>query len=85
MIYALNNASKADRKKYINIIKNHNENSKKVNEVIRYVLQSGGIEHTKAKMMEYTESAKALLVNFPDGDAKDSLLLMVDYTINRQK
>lgn len=85
MIYALNNASKADRKKYINIIKNHNENSKKVNEVIQYVLQSGGIEHTKAKMMEYTESAKALLVNFPDGDAKDSLLLMVDYTINRQK
>lgn len=85
MIYALNNAPKAERKKYINIIKNHNENSKKVNEVIQYVLKSGGIEHTKAKMMEYTESAKALLVNFPDGEAKDSLLLMVDYTINRQK
>jgi octaprenyl-diphosphate synthase len=85
MIYALNNAPKSERNHMIKIIKNHNDNSKKVNEVIQYVLKSGGIEHTTAKMMEFTKSAKARLVHFPDGTAKDSLILMVDYTINRQK
>ena len=85
MIYALNNAPKSDRKRMIRIIKNHNDDSKKVNEVIEYVLKSGGIEHTKAKMMEYTESAKLRLKMFPDGDAKESLIALVDYTINREK
>lgn len=85
MIYALNNAPKSDRNRLIRIIKNHNDNSKKVNEVIQYVLKSGGIEHTKSKMMEFTESAKSRLAHFPDGPAKKSLLGLVDYTINRQK
>ena len=85
MIYALNNAPKSDRKRMINIIKNHNDNSKKVNEVIQYVLNSDGIEHTKAKMMEFTESAKSRLDQFPDNEAKDSLIALVDYTINREK
>ncbi|UTW68166.1 polyprenyl synthetase family protein [bacterium SCSIO 12643] len=85
MIYALNNAPKSDRSRLIRIIKNHNENSQKVNEVIQYVLKSGGIEHTKAKMMEFADSAKARLVHFPDGQAKDSLIELVDYTINRKK
>tara|TARA_R110002050_G_scaffold200492_1_gene335349 strand:- start:7578 stop:8552 length:975 start_codon:yes stop_codon:yes gene_type:complete len=85
MIYALNNASKSDRKRMINIIKNQNDKSHKVNEVIEYVLQSGGIAHTKSKMMEFTESAKSRLAAFPDGEAKDSLIALVDYTINREK
>jgi len=85
MIYALNNAAKSDRNRLIRIIKNHNENSQKVNEVIQYVLKSGGIEHTKAKMMEFADSAKARLTHFPDGQAKDSLIELVDYTIHRKK
>ena len=85
MIYALNNASKSDRNRMIRIIKNHNDNSKKVNEVIDYVLQSGGIAHTKSKMIEFTESAKSRLIQFPDGDAKESLIALVDYTVNREK
>ncbi len=85
MIFALNNAQKSDRKRMIRIIKNQNDNSKKVNEVIQYVIQSGGIEHTKTKMMEYTASAKSRLDHFPDNEAKKSLLALVDYTINRQK
>ncbi len=85
MIYALNNAPKSDRKRMIKIIKNHNDNSKKVNEVIQYVLQSGGIEHTKSKMMEFTESAKSRILLFPDNEARESLIALVDYTINREK
>lgn len=85
MIYALNNAAKSDRNRLIRIIKNHNENSQKVNEVIQYVLKSGGIEHTKSKMMEFADSAKARLTHFPDGQAKNSLIELVDYTIHRKK
>lgn len=85
MIYALNNAPKSDRNRMIRIIKNHNDDSKKVNEVIQYVLQSGGIAHTKSKMQEFTTSALERLNAFPEGDAKESLIALVDYTVNREK
>jgi octaprenyl-diphosphate synthase len=85
MIYALNNAPKSDRNRMIRIIKNNGDDSQKVKEVIDFVWNSGGIEHTQQKMMEYTESAKSRLNHFPDNAAKNSLLALVDYTINREK
>lgn len=85
MIYALNNADRSTRNRMIRIIKNQEDNSKKVNEVIDYVIQSGGLQHTSNKMMEYTESAKKRIAVFPDGPAKESLIQLVDFTINRKK
>jgi octaprenyl-diphosphate synthase len=85
LIYALEHAEKSKRKKLIKIVKNHHENPKRVQEVLDYVQESGGIEYTKVRMMEYKEKAIKILRKFPECDSRDALEGLVEYTINRKK
>ncbi|MGO2294424.1 MAG: polyprenyl synthetase family protein [Psychroflexus halocasei] len=85
LIYALNTASKKDKKWLINSVKNHNKDSKRVQEVIQYVKDSGGLDYAKQKMHAYKDEALRYLNKYPESDYKASLLLMVDYVINREK
>jgi len=85
LIYALRNASSADAKYYRNLIRNHNENPKKVQEVIDFVKKTGGVEYTQEVMLRYRAEALELLVDFPETEFKKSLIGLVDYTINRKK
>tara|TARA_B100001142_G_scaffold330335_1_gene398269 strand:- start:2144 stop:3076 length:933 start_codon:yes stop_codon:yes gene_type:complete len=85
LIYTLQNSNSNQRKNIINIIKNHNTNSKKVSELIGIVKESGGLIYAKRKMSEYHKKALAILNKFDDSDAKKSLKLMIDYVIERRK
>lgn len=85
LIYALNNASRSDKRRLINIVKNHNENPRKVDEVIQYVRQSGGIEYTEKVMERYKQEALDILMTYPPSDARDSLEEMIRYTTERKK
>lgn len=85
LIYALNNSSRSERKGIVNIVKNHNENPRKVAEVIDYVQKSGGIEYTVERMNEIRGEALDLLYKLPANDARHSLEGLVNYTINRKK
>lgn len=85
LIYALQMASWGQKRKIINIIKNHSHVSAKVQEVIDFVKQSGGIEYAIKLMGQYKEEALAMLSEFPDSEYKTSLSGMVNYTISREK
>jgi octaprenyl-diphosphate synthase len=83
LIYALQHASRQDRRRLVNIIKNHNTEEEKVAEVIAYVQQSGGIEYAKGKMKEYQDKAFAILDRMQDSSYRNSLKELVNYTIER--
>lgn len=85
LIYALNNATKKDKKWLINSIKNHNKNTKRVKEVITYVKDNGGLEYAIKKMKAFQEEALLLLKDYPNSEFKKSLELMVSYVIDRKK
>ncbi|MFS4482276.1 polyprenyl synthetase family protein [Hyunsoonleella sp. 2307UL5-6] len=85
LIYALNNATKKDKKWLINSIKNHNKNTKRVKEVITYVKDNGGLEYAIKKMKTFQEEALLLLKDYPNSEFKNSLELMVNYVIDRKK
>lgn len=85
LIYAIENAESSIKRQIINTIKNHNKNQNRVNEVIDYVIKSGGIEFSEVKMKEYKEKAINILDNFPDNDSKKSLIELVNFTISRSK
>ena len=53
LIYALNKAGFLEKRRIINIIKNESSNPKKVDEVITFVKQSGGIEYATEAMNGY--------------------------------
>ncbi len=85
LIYALGRTDHTERKKIINIIKNHSNDQKKIAEVFDFILKSGGITYAQGKMMEYREKAFAVLNGFPESDYKDSLIRLVRYTTEREK
>lgn len=49
------------------------------------VLETDGIEQTKALSEEYIEKAILSLSDFPDSEAKDGLVEMAMKTIQRRK
>lgn len=85
LIYALNTATKDKKKWLINSVKNHNEDKRRVKEVIAYVKEEGGLDYATKKMEMYQQEALQLLVDFPNSPYKESLITMVNYVIERKK
>ncbi len=85
LIHVLNNCSSSDKRWLINSIKNHNRNKKRVKEVIAFVKDNEGLLYAEAKMQQYKKEALDLLRHYPDSIYKDSLILMVNYVVNRKK
>lgn len=85
LIYAINNASSTDKSWLINSVKNHNKDTRRVKQVIRYVKTNGGLEYAKEQMKNYQQRALAILDSYANSPYKDSLKLMVNYVIDRKK
>lgn len=85
LIYALNNASSSEKRKIINIVKNHNNDFQKVKEVIAYVNKSGGIDYSKTKMNEYKQDALQILDTLPASTSKDAMIELVNFTTERKR
>ncbi|MGH1388002.1 polyprenyl synthetase family protein [Kordia sp.] len=85
LIYALNHCTKEEKKWAINSVKNHNKDKKRVKEVIAFVKKVGGLEYAVTQMKMYQEKALELLKTYPQSTYKDSLVLMVNYVIDRKK
>jgi len=53
--------------------------------VIAQVVNSGGIAYAEEAMKEYQNRALSALATLPDNDAKQALIQLVNYTIERKK
>ena len=85
LIYALNNADRKEKRWMIDVVKNHNENQKKVTELIQKVKKSGGIEYTKQKMYEVRAQAMEIIKTYPETPSRQSLIDLILYTTEREK
>ena len=85
LIHVLNNCSKTEKKWIINSVKNHNKDKQRVKEVIVFVKTKGGLDYAVTKMLEFKNKALLILNNYPESTFKSSLLLMVNYVIDRKK
>ena len=84
LIHVLNNASKEKKRWLINSIKNHNKDKKRVKEVITFVKDNNGLAYAESKMIAFKNEALILLEKYPKSEYKDSLILMVNYVIDRK-
>lgn len=53
--------------------------------IVDFTHKNGGIEYARVRALEYSAAAKAELVGIQDSPAKESLLSMADYAVNREK
>lgn len=85
LIYTLNNCSENEKNRLINSVKNHNKDPKRVKEVIEFVKSSGGLDYAVSKMKSFQVQALDILNSYPESPYKESLILMVNYVIDRKK
>ena len=85
IIYALNHVEEDKKRKLMDILKNHNDNSKKINEAIEIVINAGGIQYAEKIMLDFANKALALIQDLPETEAKKSIEALVDYTMKREK
>ena len=85
LIYALNNSDKAEKKRIINLVKNHQEDPIKIQEIIDFVNAKKGVEYANERMVQYQQEAFDILYTFEPGDARTGLEQLVRYTTERKK
>lgn len=84
LIWTLKNAPKKDADRLFQTIRSHNNNPRRVKELIEYVKSFGGLEYAITVMKDFQQKARDLLLTFPENEARHSLLLMLDYVIERK-
>lgn len=85
LIYALNRADKPERKRIINLVKNHKDDPLKIQEIIDFVNEKDGVRYAHEKMLTYQQEAFEILESFEPGDARTGLEQLVRYTTERKK
>ncbi|MBK9570440.1 MAG: polyprenyl synthetase family protein, partial [Chitinophagaceae bacterium] len=84
LIYTLNNTDKETRRKIIYIVKNNNQDKKKVRWVIDQVEATGGIAYATEKMNAYKKEALDILHQFPESPVRKGLEDMVLFVTDRK-
>lgn len=85
LIYALSKSSWLEKRHIINLIKNESHKTSKVNEVIAFVKDKGGLEYATQVMHGYFKEAISILHTFEPSIYRDSMEQLVQFTVEREK
>ncbi|RYG43135.1 MAG: polyprenyl synthetase family protein [Chitinophagaceae bacterium] len=85
LIYALNRADRPERKRIVSLVKNHQDDPKKIQEIIDFVNAKDGVHYAHQKMLQYQKEAFDILYSFDEGEARTGLEQLVRYTTERKK
>jgi len=85
LIYALNHTTTSEKRRIINLVKNHNDEAKKIAEIIKFVKDTGGLQYAESQMKIYQDEAFVILNTFPDSPSRQSLEQLVRFTTERNK
>jgi len=85
LIHALEQCPENERKRIVRIIRKHNNNSSKVQEVVSFAVSHGGIEYSENKMFTFRNEALEIIDDLPENVYKKSLINLVNYVVERKK
>ena len=85
LIHTLNEATARERRRLIRLVKHHNHKDQAVQEVMDAIIGGPGMDYARKKMTELRDEAMALLDAEQDSDAKEALIGLVDFTIERKR
>lgn len=85
LLYVLKHSDLAERRRILRLIKKKNKNRAMVNDLIQLVVQKGGLEYAAKKMEAFKEMAVNALMEFPESEARNSLVELMDYITIRKK
>lgn len=83
LIYLLNNSSASEKRWIINTVKQYNTDPVRVKKLVGMVKESGGLDYTRDRMLEFREKAIGLLSAMPASAYTESLKELVIFTTER--
>ena len=83
LIYSLDNSEKKERKSILRLIGNGTMGNEKIDHIVKFVKSKGGLEYAEKMMLEYKGKAEDILHQYPESEARRSLLDLVQYTVDR--
>ncbi len=84
LLYAFRQAPDRARKRIIRTLKN-GAGKKEIQEIVQFVVENKGLEKARRKAEEYRDRALAELRDLPESPAKETLITLADFVINRKK
>ena len=84
LLYAFTKVTKNVAKQKLKIIKDGDLKRSNINEIVNFVIETGGIDYAEQKAKEYHEKALNILENFRDSEAKTSLINLSNFFIERE-
>ena len=84
IVYALEKASKSQRKKILETLGNKDASPEQIQETIRLIDSLGAIDYAKKLADRYIKKAKKALAKFPDSEDREDLISLADLIFARQ-
>ncbi len=85
VIYALSQASDTEKRQIRKAIHHADKKRENIKRIIDFTLTKNGITYAENKMNDYKTKALSILDNFPNNEARESLIQLVEYTVKREK
>lgn len=85
LLYVLKNSNTFEKIRIINLIRHKHKKQEVVQELVKLVKEKGGLEYAETKMIEFRDKAVNALLEFPECEARNSLIELMHYITNRDK
>ncbi|MET1101396.1 MAG: polyprenyl synthetase family protein [Pyrodictiaceae archaeon] len=85
VIYALEHLDDQDREKLLSILGDREATREELEEAAALIKKTGAVEYAEELAKDYAEKARQILLDFPDNEARNILLEVVDFIVAREK
>lgn len=85
LLYALRETHTKESSYYLQVIEDRDFTPEHIEQLIAFAKANGGIEYAEERMKKYRDKAIDVLHRLPESDARESLILLADYIIEREK
>jgi len=85
LLHALSNTPEKERRRVLQEVRRKNKSSAKIQELVDFVIEKGGMIAATEQMNRYRDQAISKIMEFPQTPARDSLVELVSYVTTREK
>lgn len=85
LLHALKTGRREEVDKCFRIIREKDFTTENIDLLIDFAKANGGIEYAEQRMQEYRDKAVEVLMTLPESEAREGLLLLANYIVERRK
>jgi octaprenyl-diphosphate synthase len=85
LLYLLSKSNPFEKLRILQLVKRKNKQPESVRKLVDQVVQAGGIEYASQQMNIFRERAVAGLMEFPENEARNSLIALMHFITDRNK